>query len=70
MTPIHKISCKERRQLRKKLAALKDWRSKYWFMEDIDRVHGGGVTDERAHKDFEYLEAQIDMIEKLLKERV
>ena len=40
------ISGKERRALKKELNQLKRYLKMFWYYDDIDRVYGGGLSDE------------------------
>ena len=70
MNPIHKISGKERRELRKHLAQLKRYRSRFWYIQDIETVYGNGMTKAEAEQEFTDLEKEIVEIEKQLAERI
>ncbi len=63
-----KISGLERREKKKELAQLKFSLKNFWFIEDIDRVMGGGVDDKTCQKIIDNLERQILELEGLLNE--
>ena len=58
----------ERRKLKKELS---DWRlfvKMFWNYEDIDRVYGGGNSDEECEKILDKTNARIKELEQILSE--
>jgi len=68
--PIFVISGDERRQEKKRLAELKQFVKMFWYFEDIDRVYGGGLEDEKCEKLLEQKNKEIKVLEEKLAEKI
>lgn len=64
----YKISGVERKALKKELAHLKTFVSKFWYYNDIDEVYGGGLSTEEGEKELVRLNKQIEDLENKLNE--
>ena len=67
MSP-YKISGSERRKLKKELSELKYFVKMFWHYEDIDRVYGGGLSDDKCNSLLEETGEKIKKIELILEE--
>ena len=67
---IFKISGNERRQKKKELSHLKFFVKMFWYFEDLDRVYGGGMEDEKCIKLLAEKQIEIDALEKMLLEKL
>jgi hypothetical protein len=61
------VSGKERREFKKKLHELKRFVRNYNHYNDIDRVYGGGLSDERSLEILNSKNLEISRIENILK---
>ena len=61
--PIYKIHGKERRELKKEVSLLKSLYKNFWFCEDVDRVMGGGMSDNQSNQYLKELKENIDKLE-------
>lgn len=57
----------ERRKLKKELSDLRRFTKMFWHFEDIERVYGGGSTDEECLYLLENANARMVAIEQLIK---
>ena len=64
------ISGKERRALKKELGQLKRSVKMFWYWEDVDRVYGGGMTDEEANAYLTKTKKEITLLENRLSKRL
>jgi hypothetical protein len=64
----YKISGANRRLLKKELAELKSIENNFWYWEDIDRVYGGGLSDDECEEYLIKNRNRIEELEKLLEE--
>ena len=64
------ISGIKRKQEKKKLHELKRFVKMFWFYEDIDRVYGGGLPDEKCHALLAEKQKEIEAMEERLNLRV
>ena len=67
--PIFKIYGTERRKQKKSLAELKRFVKMFWYWEDIDRVYGGGLPDEKCNELLTQKRLEIDNLEAKLARR-
>ncbi len=67
MSP-YKISGVERRKLKKELSELKSFVKTFWYYEDIDRVYGGGLSDDECNSLLEETGEKIKQLELILEE--
>ena len=68
--PIYKINGKERRVLKKELSSMKSLHKNFWFCEDVDRVMGGGMSDNQANQYLTVLKEKIDKLEYKLSQKL
>jgi hypothetical protein len=61
---------KKRRALKKELGKLKRSVKTFWYWEDIDRVYGGGMTDEDANIYLTKTKKEITVLENKLSKRL
>jgi len=57
--PIYKISGKERIKLKQELSKLKYSVKMFWFCEDVDRVYGGGMSDNSVNNLLDNMNKEI-----------
>lgn len=60
------ISGTARREQKKRLGELKRLIKMFWYYEDIDRVYGGGMDDEKCHKLLTLKKKEVEALEKKL----
>lgn len=68
--PVYIISGDERRKAKKEYNRMKRFLKMFWFYEDIDRVYGGGMSDEEAVKMLAKIEAQAKELEEKLNQKI
>jgi len=68
--PVYIISGDERRKVKKEYSEMKRFLKMFWFYEDVDRVYGGGMSDEEANKMLTEIEAKAKVLEEKLKEKL
>ena len=64
--PIFVISGKERREVKKELNTLRKRVKLFWHWEDVDRVYGGGMSDEEAEEYLTKTKKEIELLEEKL----
>lgn len=65
-----KIHGKERKIKKKILSKLKYFVKMFWYYEDINRVYGGGLSDEECVKILKEKELEINELERILSEKI
>ena len=68
--PIFVISGEERRAVKKELNILKRHVKMFWHLEDVDRVYGGGMSDEEAKEYLTKTKKEIKLLEEKLNKRL
>ena len=69
MTATFIINGKVRREYKKKLSEIKHFVKMFWYFEDIDRVMGGGLSDDDCDKILRINKTKIKLMEnELLKQ--
>ncbi len=63
-----RISGQARREKKKELSELKYFVKMFWHYEDIDRVYGGGLSDDECNETIAKAEEEIRMLESELAE--
>lgn len=65
-----KIHGKERKIKKKILSELKYFVKMFWYYEDVDRVYGGGLSDEECTRILKEKELEINELERILSEKI
>lgn len=65
-----KIHGKERKIKKKILSKLKYFVKMFWYYEDLNRVYGGGLSNEECTKILKEKELEINELERILSEKI
>ena len=67
---VFKIRGQERRNKKKELNQYKSFVKNFWQYEDVDRMYGGGMSDEECNDIINGVKCAISIMEKELMETI